>query len=409
MTEQAWVEKYRPKTTKDVQGNNKDVKELKQWVQTYKRGDKPQLLVGQPGVGKSSSIQAIANELDIPLMEINASSARTSDDIEQFVHDAQATPFGGGKKIVMLDEADSMSGRSNLKPLYDMLDDAANPTVVIVNDEWETLGGIKSRCNTRKFNLSTPSIKSKLKKIAKSEGLDIPVSTLERLANRESLRDAIQDFQQYVDSDETELRSDTRNYDQSVFDAVDDVIRGEQTRFEEPPTQAIQWIDQNIRGRYRMVEAWMAWDALSRSDMYLQKAGGDDYSWWKYAGALQDQVPNMRLTKPWHGYIKKSPPNWGREKRDKTIESVFKKLSGIEDSRFKLDCSYREFKRVYLPILEALDIETKQMIALNNGLDSDEVGVIGLDSAQFKAWREADTSDIPDKYEEDRAGGIMEW
>ena len=407
---EAWTEKYRPETTDECQGNNKDIRELKQWVDNFSVGDQPQLLVGPPGVGKSSAIQAIANEKDIPLLEINASDARRTDEINAFVRNAHSAPFDADKQIVMFDEVDSLSGRSNFTMLYKMLDHAPNPIVFIANEKWEIPNGIKDRCETRKFSLGTRSIKAKLKKIIKKEDLDIGASTLTRLSQRESLRDAINDLQSIADGQD--LRPDERQYESSIFDEVDKVIKGEQANFSETPDEALLWVDQNIRTRYRLTEAMMAWECMSRSDKWLGRVNGSDYSWWKYAGALNDQVPNLRLSDAYDGYISKERPEkmkrgWGRG-----VEGdVYEKLSGADDSTFRMGANFYEFKEKYIPLLQESDKETKMKIAREHDLSDKEMKLLDINPSEYEEWKEGGDIESAQQYQEEKGSvnSFMEW
>lgn len=406
-----WTEKYRPKDTDSVQGNNKNVKKLKRWIQNFSPGDQPYLLVGPPGVGKSSSIQAISNELDLPLLEINASDARRTAEVNEFVKEAFTSPFDGEKQVVMFDEADSMSGRTNFDLMYKLLDEAPNPVVFIANEKWEVPNGIKSRCETLKFRLGTRSIKAKLKKIIKKEDMDVGASTLTRLSQRASLRDAIQDLQSIEGGQD--LSQDDRQYEQSIFDEVDKVIKGESANFSETPPDVLLWVDQNIRGRWNLVEAMLAWDCLARSDKWLGRVNGSDYSWWKYAGAMQDQLPNLRLSDPYDGYIDKQRPEkmkraWGRG----TEGDLYDKLSGAEDNVFRMGCSFYEFKKLYLPVLQDAPKDRKMAIVRESNLSDSEMKLLGVTPSDYEDWKEGGEIEVAQQQSQessDNVSSFMEW
>ena len=77
-----WVEKYRPRTLKDVVGNSDTVQRL---AAIAKDGNMPNLILsGPPGTGKTTSVHALARELLGPayksgVLELNASDARGID------------------------------------------------------------------------------------------------------------------------------------------------------------------------------------------------------------------------------------------------------------------------------------------------------------------------------------------
>ncbi|CAG8722912.1 11227_t:CDS:2, partial [Racocetra persica] len=114
-TELPWVEKYRPVLMKDVIGNEDVVSRLQIIAQ---KGNMPNMLLsGPPGIGKTTSILCLANELLGPhakdaVLELNASDDRGIDVIRNTIKtfaQTKVTLPPGRQKIVILDEADSMT------------------------------------------------------------------------------------------------------------------------------------------------------------------------------------------------------------------------------------------------------------------------------------------------------------
>ncbi len=89
-----WVEKYKPKSTKEVIANPAAVKKLQDWLQGWqrsevqraKRGEAPArgatqknaaLLSGPPGIGKTTTAHLVAAECGYYALEFNASDTRS--------------------------------------------------------------------------------------------------------------------------------------------------------------------------------------------------------------------------------------------------------------------------------------------------------------------------------------------
>ena len=118
-----WVEKYRPQSAKDLIGFEKTINKLKQFLdeffilQTKYRNlrkeiklitepslikkkklqlksfqlkmqrQKAQILIGPPGVGKTTIVYALANDYNMSVIELNASDVRTQDAIQNKLHE----------------------------------------------------------------------------------------------------------------------------------------------------------------------------------------------------------------------------------------------------------------------------------------------------------------------------------
>lgn len=98
-----WVEKYRPKTIKDliIPDHIKDY-----FLNIVNEGEIPSMLFsGGAGAGKSSAAYALCNDLNAGKLYINGSMQTSIDtlryDVTQF---AFTSSFFDGKKIVILDE-----------------------------------------------------------------------------------------------------------------------------------------------------------------------------------------------------------------------------------------------------------------------------------------------------------------
>lgn len=72
-----WVEKYRPQKIADVIGNEEAKTAFVDWLKSKRHTKKAVLLFGPPGVGKTTLVNAAANEFGFRVIEMNASDTRT--------------------------------------------------------------------------------------------------------------------------------------------------------------------------------------------------------------------------------------------------------------------------------------------------------------------------------------------
>ncbi|KAF1990050.1 activator 1 37 kDa subunit [Aulographum hederae CBS 113979] len=110
-----WVEKYRPHVLSDVVGNTETIERLKIIA---KDGNMPHMIIsGMPGIGKTTSILCLARQLLGPsykeaVLELNASDERGIDVVRNRIKgfaQKKVTLPPGKQKVVILDEADSMT------------------------------------------------------------------------------------------------------------------------------------------------------------------------------------------------------------------------------------------------------------------------------------------------------------
>lgn len=122
MSEHVWAEKYRPRTVAECVLPGAVAAQFEGYVRS---GHLPNLLLsGKPGCGKTSVAKAAVEELGADVLVINASLNGNIEtlrvDILQF---ASTVSFGGGKKYVILDEADYLNAVSTQPALRNFIEE----------------------------------------------------------------------------------------------------------------------------------------------------------------------------------------------------------------------------------------------------------------------------------------------
>lgn len=121
-----------PKISEFV-GNENSRKKVVEWLVKWSDGSKPLLLVGPPGVGKTSFVHALSREFDIDLIELNASDTRNKNLLAQVIFPIFSNASLTGKNFLLfLDEIDGISNREDSGGLDFMLDLFKEPSIRVV-------------------------------------------------------------------------------------------------------------------------------------------------------------------------------------------------------------------------------------------------------------------------------------
>jgi DNA polymerase III delta prime subunit len=106
-----WVEKYRPQNIEDCILPDSIKSTFKEFIAA---GDMPNLLLsGTAGTGKTTIAKALCNELGYTSLVVNGSLDRNIDTLRNEIASfASTVSFDGGKKCIILDEADYLNPQS---------------------------------------------------------------------------------------------------------------------------------------------------------------------------------------------------------------------------------------------------------------------------------------------------------
>ena len=177
LSNQPWVEKFRPQVLEDVVGNGETIKRLRAIAVD---GNLPNIILsGPPGTGKTTSISCLARALlgknyKSAVLELNASDERgievVRNKIKMFAQQ-KVTLDPGRHKIIILDEADSMTAAAQQALRRTMeLYSSTTRFALACNTSSKIIEPIQSRCAILRFTrLKDEEILERLMKVCEME------------------------------------------------------------------------------------------------------------------------------------------------------------------------------------------------------------------------------------------------
>ena len=286
--------KYRPKTAKEIIGQESAIKKLRDFVVNFKKQKKnAALLYGPSGTGKTISAYVIAKELNLEILEVNASDVRNADEINSLLGSAigQMSLFSKGK-LILVDEIDGLSGtkdRGGLQAITKLIEKSSFPIILTATNPWDyKFNNLKRRAEMIEFiPLDYLSIFEILKNICSKEEIKYEEEILKGLARRagNDARAAINDLQT-LSMEAKELTKESleelgeRNKLDSMINALIKIFKSTDPKVaitafdtvEENLDQQLLWLDENLPKEYiKPEDLAKAYDKLSKADVFNRR------------------------------------------------------------------------------------------------------------------------------------------
>lgn len=287
------INKYKPKKTKDLIGQDKPIKDTINLIKNWKKNSKPIFIYGPPGSGKTSLAYSIAQELNYELYEINSSDARNKQQIEERIGSVlkQYSLFGKNK-LILIDEIDALSGtkdRGGVPAIIKLIQGSAFPVILTANNPWDNkFSTLRKKCQLIEFApLEYLSILQVLKNICDKERIKYEEDVLKSLARRTSgdARSAINDLQTLsIETKELTKKSledlSQRNKEDTIINALIKIFKTTDPKIsatafdnvKENLDERLLWLDENLPKEYTKPEDLArAYDKLSKADIFNRR------------------------------------------------------------------------------------------------------------------------------------------
>jgi len=132
-----WSEKYRPQRLIDLIGNEDARKSFVEWFKKWRKGTKPLLLVGPPGIGKTTMANLASRDFNFDMISLNASDVRNKKNIQEILEPVLGNQTILGQPMIFIDEVDGIHGRSDyggVEALINILKESTIPIILAANN-----------------------------------------------------------------------------------------------------------------------------------------------------------------------------------------------------------------------------------------------------------------------------------
>ena len=434
-----WTERHRPMSEHQLEGNEIQRRQIREWLDGWVNGNpkkKGILLVGPPGVGKTTVARAIANDLGWTVIELNASDSRNAAAIRKaatqgsthrsLFHDPnkplqrtlilldEVDHIGGGLRKVSEDriqreleeDSVSLSGDSGGKAeLLRLLEATKQPVILACNDIMGLWGRSSSTWRNTKDRfskhlvtinfdrVSNEALRRIARRVLREENIEFTQDAIESLiqGNHGDLRALVRDLQVLSTGSISSLTKDqvTEHLEAGVRDVTTEVFPGMENLYRSRTAQEAVQLGRTIDKQPSDLMNWVHWnnsslfgnDSIQKASNALVVADKSVESRYRdlahhssyWTLHLSSLSASVANLKPIEGRIYASYPHYLRRSGSWTRPAIISHLSDMSKT------SKSTVRREFLPLLSALSREDSVIgdpnqftISLSLGLSSQE-------------------------------------
>jgi replication factor C large subunit len=414
-----WAEKYRPAHLADIVGNATAVRQMADWAKTWTNKSRPLLLYGKPGIGKTSSAWALANDMEWEVIELNASDQRTAAVIERIAGSGSTTTSltGASHKLIVIDEADNLQGtadRGGARAIADCISRAQQPMILIANDLYGLSPEIRNRCEPVQFKaVQARSIVPRLKYLCSAEKMTCSDTALRVIAESAEgdIRSAVNML--YASAigrttlSDDQIHTSQKDERVSIFTLItalfgrntDEELMRLSWDVDDTPETIEQWVEGSVHLIPDFSGTERAYRYLSRADEYLGYTYRRQYhTLWRYATAIMLLgVADATGGKGLHSRIM-PPERWQKMSTAKKQKSI--RISTLNKVAALMHIPQNTLREQYLSTVSLLVEQDPAGFARDLSFDADQLNFFLSDKVRSAAIIRALVQDEKEKEKE---------
>ncbi|NCO18080.1 hypothetical protein AUJ61_00170 [Candidatus Pacearchaeota archaeon CG1_02_30_18] len=291
-----WAEKYRPKKINEIVGQKEAIEKVKNFLLNFPGKKKAIILNGLSGIGKTTIVHAMSNEINSEIFELNASDLRNKSSMNLRLKPVlEQQPLFEKNKIILVDEVDGISGtdRGGVSELVSLIESSKYPIICTSNDTWtQKLSPLRKKCEIIELKEISPSeIKGVLKMILENEKKEINPETLNQISIKSNgdLRSAINELETISELGKKEIiEIYEKPKKMDIFHAMKHIFQDQAEvemtstfdRVDMPIDEILLWIEENLPKVYSGVELFKAYEQLAKVDLFKGRIYRQQY--WRF-------------------------------------------------------------------------------------------------------------------------------
>lgn len=288
-----WTRKYKPKSLSEVAGNEEAKRKILEWIRSWEKGvpgKRAIFIYGPPGVGKTAAVEALASDLNMEIIESDASTYRTEEAVRRFA--GRASQYGslfGMKRLIVFDELDGITGSADyggLREITEIVKKSRVPVILIANNAYDPrFAVLRNHCLLIEFKKpSKVEVMRHLAKICAKEGINADEAALRFIAERSNgdVRSAVTDLQALAQGKTKLTYEDVswlapRDRKEKIFDVLRMIFYAKDASTAKSAVNTadvdldmlFEWIYENIPHQIKNPhELANAMDMLAKADVY---------------------------------------------------------------------------------------------------------------------------------------------